>query len=276
MLPEVAGNPFLPASVLKSLRREFSGWMSDHITADMIRADNRARLKAFQDHYAAMRPAPGASFPDAAVIPRGKRLWALPAKGTAVVRAMDDSPSPREELLLPFFIRENRLDEVRRQLDGFIARGGKCVRITSVHHLELLKNRPGLTVKTCMPLPVCNSMAAEELASFGVALAQAWLELGRTELKELARKSPLPLEQYTYGRPVLLATHAGIPAEGKLTDARGNEFLLSRDHDLTLLTADCAMDVPKVRGMACVLADYRHADGTERKTRPFNFECGLS
>lgn len=273
---EVAENPFLPSSVLKSLRKEFSGWMAENITSDMIRADNRARLKAFQDHYAAMRPPQSASFPDAAIVPRGKHLHRTAAKGMAIVRGIGDSPSPREELLLPFFIRESRLSAVRGQIEEFIAKGGKCVRITSVHHLELLKGCPGLTVKTCMPLPVCNSMAAEELASFGTALAQAWLELGKTELEELARKSPLPLEQYTYGRPVLLATHADIPAEGKLTDARGNEFLISRDHDLTLLTADCAMDVPKVRGMVCVLADYRHADGTERKTRLFNFDCGLS
>jgi len=165
---------------------------------------------------------------------------------------------------------------VRRAIDGFVRKGGKCVRISSVHHLELLKGIPGLTVRTCMPLPVCNSMAAEELASRGVSQAQGWLELGKTELEELVRKSPLPLEQYCAGRPVLLATHAKIPAERSLTDARGNEFLIAKERDLTLLTAAHAMEVPRVRGFSSVLYDYRHANGNEKDTKQFNFECGLS
>jgi len=91
----VSGNPFLPASVLKSLRKEFTQWMAETITPDMIRADNRARLADFQAHYAAMHRVGGA-FPDSMILPRGKHPRNL-TKDMAVVREIQDAPSPHEE-----------------------------------------------------------------------------------------------------------------------------------------------------------------------------------
>lgn len=271
----VSGRPFLPASILKSLRKEFTLWFAENVSVDSIRADNERRLQDFLSHYHAMRmPDQPGPVRYAAIIPRGKRPRISPE--TVIVREIADSPSPHEELLLPFFIRENELPMIRKALDDFEKRGGKCVRISSLHHLKLMEAYPGLQIKTCMPLPVCNSIAAEELLAHGVSVVQAWLELGKNELEMLAVKSPLPLEQYRFGRPVLLATHARIPADGTLTDARGNVFRISRERDLTYLTGGQPMRLPHVRHFAAVLDDYRHADGSEQETEDFNFECGLS
>ena len=269
----VSDNPFLPASVLKSLRKEFNAFLLDNLTDDMVRADNAARLERFYTDYRALQPVHALAAVTAAV-PRGKRLD-LP-NGAVIAREIKDTPSPHEELILPFFIREKDLPEVRKALADFVKRGGKCVRITSLHHFELLKPYPGLTIKTCMPLPVCNSFAAAEVAAHGAQLLQAWLELGRSELQELAAKSPVPLEQYRFGRPVLLATHATIPAKGLLTDARGNAFQLHQERDLTLLTAEKTMSVPAVKNIAAAFYDYRFAEKSGKDPGLFNFECGLS
>ena len=274
----IADSPFLPASVLKALRKEFALWLEQNVSADDIAADNARRLQAFRDHHRTMH-GPSAAQPLrwSAIVPRGKHPE-LP-RDTAIIRVMKDDPSPREELLLPFFIREKDLATVRDAIGKYIRKGGSTVRITSVHHLALLKEYAGqIKIRTCMPLPVCNSMAAEELMSLGVSDAQAWIELGAKELEELAAKSPLPLEQYRFGRPVLLATHAVIPAQGVLTDARGNEFQLAEDGDLTLLTAGKIMEVPQVRGIAGAMADHRFADHKPGRNNAaiFNFDCGLS
>lgn len=274
----IADSPFLPASVLKALRKEFALWLEQNVSADDIAADNARRLQAFRDHHRTMH-GPSAAQPLrwSAIVPRGKHPE-LP-RDTAIIRVMKDDPSPREELLLPFFIREKDLATVRDAIGKYIRKGGSTVRITSVHHLSLLKEYAGqIKIRTCMPLPVCNSMAAEELMSLGVSDAQAWIELGAKELEELAAKSPLPLEQYRFGRPVLLATHAVIPAQGVLTDARGNEFQLAEDGDLTLLTAGKIMEVPQVRGIAGAMADHRFADHKPGRNNAaiFNFDCGLS
>lgn len=275
----ISDNPFLPASVLKNLRREFSRWMEENLLPKEIRAGTAERLKKFLAHHDALSaPADDRKrcFPDAVILPRGKKIR-LPS-GVSVVREISASPAPSEELLLPFFVREDRLPEVRKAIAVFAEKGGKTVRITSLHQLALLREYPQFEIKTCLPLPICNSIAAEELASLGVTLGQGWVELGKTELEELNLKSPLPLEQYRFGRPVLLSTHAGIPADGVLTDARGNAFRISHDGELTQLTALRVMSVPPVRGAVCAMFDYRHADPAEEKTADvgvFNFDCGL-
>ena len=269
----VSDNPFLPASILKGLRKEFNSFLNDHLTEDMIRSDNAARLQRFHMDYRSLQPSVSPAAITAAV-PRGKRLD-LP-NGAVIAREIKDTPSPHEELILPFFIREKDLADIKKALADFVKRGGKSVRITSLHHFELLKPYPALKIKTCMPLPVCNSFAAAEVASHGAELVQAWLELGRTELQELAAKSPVPLEQYRFGRPVLLATHATIPARGLLTDARGNAFRLHQENDLTLLTAEKTMSVPAIKNIAAAFYDYRFAERSGKDPGLFNFECGLS
>ena len=175
----VSDNPFLPASILKGLRKEFNSFLNDHLTEDMIRSDNAARLHRFHMDYRSLQPSVSPAAITAAV-PRGKRLD-LP-NGAVIAREIKDTPSPHEELILPFFIREKDLADIKKALADFVKRGGKSVRITSLHHFELLKPYSALKIKTCMPLPVSNSFAAAEVASHGAELVQAWLELGRAEL----------------------------------------------------------------------------------------------
>ncbi len=270
----ITENPFLPASVLKAVRKEFSVWVSEQISAEDVKKDNANRLAQFKKQYHEQQAPEIKEVQHSAIVPRGKKP-SLP-KQTVIIRAIKDTPSPHEELLLPFFIRENELASAETAIETFYRKGGRTVRITSVHHFALLKKYPDIKIRTCMPLPVCNSMTAAELKRLGAEMAQAWLELGKHELESLAEKSTLPLELYRYGCPVLLATHAKIPAEGTLTDARGNAFHLKHDGNLTLLTADKTMQIPMLKHFAAELSDYRYTDKNEKQPAVFNFECGLS
>ena len=281
---EVAGGFFLPASVLKSVRRELTAFAEDipaqerpDPAADSLRkllADYKqihsvperkpgtAAVEAFAS------PAELESVTERVILPRGVRP---PSPGMTVVRELADDPSPHEELLLPFYIPQKSLPDVAAALERFVKKGGKVVRVTSLQHFTLLKNYPGLTVRTGFPLPCCNSFAARELGRLGASSVQAWVELERAELEAFARKSPVPAEQFIFGRPVLLSTRATIQVKGDMQDARGNVFRVSHHGVLTQITADKVMGLPRVRGFAAYLTDLRDARADEPGEALFNF-----
>ncbi len=269
---EISGNPFLPASVLKGIRMEFRNWFSARFQADSLKLETEKRLAAYQK---AIRTGTGRQhrrLPDSVILPRGKKN---PFPETTVIREMEDQPSPHEELLLPFFIPETGIAAVRNAIGKFAAKGGKTVRITSLDQLTLLQEFPELKIRTCMPLPVCNSLAVRELKNLGVHDVQLWIELGKTELEQLTDYAVLPVEIYRYGRPVLLSTRAAIPAEGWMNDARGNGFHLQKKGFLTQVTAEKVFSIPGIRGAECGLCDLRDARPGEEKAARFNFEFGL-
>lgn len=269
---EIDGSFFLPASVMKSLRKEFFACLEREGRCGMLRADVQERLAAVVREIRSGRHVPANDVPrESAIVPRGKKA----PRGCAVVRELADDPSPHEELLLPFFIPETELERVRAGLAAFVKKGGRTVRISSLHHLELIRPYPGLIVRTCLPLPVCNSFAVNELKRLGVHSAQAWIELERGELDLLARRSALPVEQYCEGRPTLLATRASIPAEGSVSDARGNVFHLRKEGCLTLLTAEKIMSVPKLSSFDSHLIDLRGLSARDAEKGSFNFEYEL-
>ncbi|MBO4489963.1 MAG: U32 family peptidase [Lentisphaeria bacterium] len=270
----IEGNPFLPASVLKALRIEFREWIRDRFDP-AAEADHaiQTKLDAFRNalNAPAEKQRPAARIPDSVILPRGKKA---PAPGLTIIREMEDEPSPREELLLPFFVPETKLPEIRSAIRRFAEQGGKTVRITSLHHLALLKGSP-LKIRTCMPLPVCSRFAVRQLAELGVDGVQLWLELGKTELERLAAASDLPAEIYRYGRPVLLTTRAAIPAGEEITDVRGNVFQVRKSGGFTRLTAKKVFSIPDIPGADCSLTDLRNADWNESDTASFNFQFGL-
>ncbi len=271
----ISGNPFLPASVFKSLRKEALAVLEEQLDLTSAAQASAQALERFRNDYAAFRrPLFQEHFCDTALLPRGKHPAF--ARKTVLAREIGEKPAPSEELVLPFYLSENALKPVREAIRNYVERGGKTIRITSLHHFALLKDFPGITIKTCMPLPVCNSMAAAELKQRGVFLAQAWLELGKTELEDLLKKAPLPMEIYRYGRPVLLSTRAEIAAKGKMLDAHGDAFLVIQDGPLTQILAEKTMSIPDVRGAQACFYDLRHADLNAKDTARFNFDVSLS
>ena len=270
----VSENPFLPASVFKSLRHEFRDYLDAHGKTETAEEKSKKNLARFRRDYDSMHGKKyDRQWPDCAILPRGKHPE-FPEK-MRIVREIGSAPSPHEELLLPFFVNETSLDNVRNAIREYVGKGGKVIRISSLHHLALLKGLRNIVIKTCMPMPVCNSMAVQEAAQHGIALVQAWLELEKPELEAMIAKSVLPVELYRYGRPPLLSTRAEIAAEHRMSDLRGETFFVERDGLLTQIMAEKVMSIPSVRGAAAGLYDLRHANFNEKNTARFNFDFRL-
>lgn len=268
-------NPFLPASVFKSLRHEFLEWLEKNLPHDIAETESNRRLERFLQDYRSIQPASkDRAFRNCAILPKGMKT-SFPEK-TLIAREFGEAVSPHEELLLPFFVNEPMIPELVRTIEDYLKKGGKTIRISSLHHLELLKDRDGIAIVTNMPLPVCNSMAAEELRSRGVMMVQGWLELEKKELENLTEKSPLPVEIYCYGRPPLLSTRARISAEKSITDLRGEEFRIVRKGILTQILPGKVMEIPHVKAAAAYLYDFRNASQNEKKSVRFNFDTELN
>ena len=209
-----------------------------------------------------------------ALVPRG--LHPDLPHGCRIVREIADTPAPGEELLLPFYLDEFSLPKIKEQLHRWYEKGGRTVRISSLSHLALLREYPDLILKTCMPLPVCNSLTAAELAEYGVVLIQPSLELGASEWSELAEKSPLPCEIYRFGRPVLLSTRAELPVQGAMSDSKGEIFRVEKSGILTQVMSEKVMSVPVPPEADAEFLDYRHASGKEKNTARFNYDISLA
>ena len=270
----IEDNPFLPASVLKALRKQWEDEFLPGLTDGILDAAAENLQKFRRDYTAVPTQKHRGERLISALVPRGRHPE-LPA-GCRIVREITDSPAPHEELLLPFYLDEFSLPKIREQLRLWYEKGGRTVRIASLSHLPLLREYPDLMLKTCMPLPVCNSLAAAELAEHGISLVQASLELGAEEWRALARKSPLPCELYRFGRPVLLSTRAELPVHGIMTDAKGESFRVEKSGILTQVTAGKVMSVPVLPEAAAEFLDFRHADGGEKDTARFNYDISLA
>lgn len=271
---EVAENPFLPASVFKSLRHEFRDFLDSHLNPETARQESRKRFGQFKEEYDSLhKQKSDRKYMDCAIVPRGKHPDFT--EKMLIVREIDSPPSPQEELLLPFFVSETSLPQVREAIREYVGNGGGVIRISSLHHLALLKHIKGIRVKTCMPMPVCNSMAVLEASKHGIEMVQAWLELEKTELEAMIAKSVLPVEVYRYGRPPLLSTRAEIAVKNRMSDMRGDDFLVERNGILTQIMADKVMSIPPVRGADASLYDLRHANLNEKNTGRFNFDFSL-
>ncbi|MBO7147307.1 MAG: U32 family peptidase [Lentisphaeria bacterium] len=274
----ISENPFLPAAVLKELRKKWElDFLANYTDHPEQRLQKQAEtLEQFREEHKNLRTQcdSGNHFPNTALVPRGKHPK-LP-ENCRIARMIDADPAPGEELILPFYIHETGLKQVREAIHHYYNKGGRTIRLTSPGHIPLVREYPDLILKTGMPLPVCNSMAAAELKEHGVRLIQASLELGGTELKELIRCSPLPVEQYCFGRPVLLSTRAELPVKGKMTDAKGDGFRIRKQGILTQVLPEKVMSVPPLKEASARFYDYTDAENGEKNISRFNYDITLA
>ena len=177
------------------------------------------------------------------------------------------------EVILPDFCPEAKLDAVKRAIAAAYASGIRRFRITSLYGLELLREYSDIVRLVSTPLPVCNSFAVLELQRLGADRAMVHIELERPAVEALKSKSVLPLELYRLGRPALLTTRAKIPIEGAIHDQRGHEFEVRREplSGLTRLYARKVLSLPRLPGIYdyydLTNATWRTADADS-----FNFD----
>ncbi|MBS1370739.1 MAG: U32 family peptidase [Lentisphaeria bacterium] len=270
---EIDGSCFFPASELKALRREFWNEVKESLKPGSCFRESAVGLEKFRRAYLELRPA--CALPEhlpetVAMKPNG----AEPGNRKAVrACGVYDFNKLTNEVILPEFCPEEKLESVRRAIQGAAASGIKRFRVTSLYALAMLEKYRGAEIIASPPLPVSNSMAALELSRFGVTRVTAHLELEKESIEALRDKSVLPVELYRYGRPVLLITRAGIPAEGEFRDARGNGFVVRYDRrdGLTRLYPQKVHSVPRLPGVYDYY-DLQNAHWNSQETGTFNFE----
>ena len=269
---EIDGPLFLPQSILKTLRRDFWKWTETAMNPEQIRQLAEAKAEALKEHHRQLSKRTFPAVPPAVFLSPGD---VNPLPGSTAARELFPGLLPEEECILPFFTPETEIEELQKQLEQLIRNGIHVFRITSLSHLALLEQYGDLVLKTAPPLPVANSFAAEELRSLGVSAFHGHIELSRTDLEELREKAVLPMEQYVAGKPVLLATRAGLAKVKRLSEPHGESFLVERSSGLTVLRPEHPMRVEALPDMIPI-HDLRKPSGPENSPEEFNFSRGLA
>lgn len=265
----VDGSYFIRRDHLKALKRAVLEWLVREIPEQTVRVRSRARAEALIRAHDAISSVPDRVHTTAFVLP-----GAVPEGGfDAVAEELNASPDPARECILPFFTPETELPALTEQIGRAVRAGVRVFRATSLSHFHILKRFPGIVIRTAPPLPVANVFAAQELASLGAASVHAQIELGRCDAEELVRRSPVPVEIYCAGRPVLLATRAGVADVRSVSDVHGERFLVRKSGCLTLLYPAASMSIEPEIPCGRIF-DFRTAD-SETAVSEFNWGRGL-
>ncbi len=273
---KIDGAYFFPAAELKKVRRQFWDFVADNHCAAYNGDSGDEALERFRREYLAMIPAKISEKNPAATV-AVCHGGAHPAGNKDIQSESIYSLSKHAaEAILPEFCPEKRLAGLQKLIDRAIKDGIRRFRVTAPYGLELLRNYEGIAVTTSLSLPVSNSLAAAELANYGVGRVQAYPELEKTALEQLRDKSPLPVEVFRYGRPVLLVTRAKIAVDGELKDSRGACFLVHFDPNagLTYLRPGIAFSIPHLPGTYDYY-DLIASDWNEKTTSVFNFDTEM-
>ena len=209
----VEGAFFVPASLLKTLRREFWEWAAQRLRPENLRPELAEALYRF---YRDSRALPGEVPP----VPEGERM------------------------ILPGFTPEAELPALRKRLRAACDSGVRVFQIGALHGLELLREFPDVRIIAGFPLPVCNSEAVRELKCRGVCAVEPFAELDEEALAAFREKSPLPLVESDRSGAALLVTRLELPGSA-WTDGRGRRFRVVWGNGLSKLYAAEPVDFRK-------------------------------
>ncbi len=190
----VNGDLFVPASVIKAIRREFWRDVADRILPEVDRA--AVAMRRFSADYEAQ-------------------------KGCAFA-------APQEPIQARFygFLPEGK---VAAEHERFVAaqKSGKCIAVEGLHALNWLAPSSG-KVFARFPIAVTNSFTAQLLCDLGVAATEAAPELPSRERENLAQKSPIPL--LPLRKVPLLVTRLPL-IEGVWHDAAHHVFVVKQNEE---------------------------------------------
>ena len=272
----IDGSYFLPAAVLKQIRREFWDMIHDEVNPATVSdaGDSAAALDRFRQDYLTMPryqlPPDGKLVETVAMKPDG----AQPADRRAI-RAdnLFDVNKLTQEAILPEFCPEHKLASVAKAIANAYNMGIRRFRVTALYALSMLKDYNDIFITASAPLPVCNSVCARELQQFNVSRVCAHVDMTADDIHALRDHSPLEVECFRLGRPALLITRAQIPFDGAFNDARGNKFELrfERSSGLSRIFPVKVMSIPRIPGVYDFY-DLRNAHWKNSDTDTFNFD----
>lgn len=268
---------FLPLSEMKVLRRDFWQWLHQHISVEML-ADSTGGLMAFYEHCQ-QRFSGRKTVLDTLKNGRVQETYLLsndadlPPKGHVICRSIFTYNKMTDEVVLPAFCSELRLDSLKRRIERAYNDGIRRFRVTSLYGLALVRELADIQVNVSFPLPVCNSMAVELLEEWGVSRAQLWVELEQRDKRAILERTNLPLEVWRFGRIPLLETRAKVSVNGDLRDAHQGRYRVEEDRAAGIwrLYPAEVLKEQKITG-TYDFYDYTSAHPGNRQNRPFNVE----
>jgi len=274
------GEYFVPGSVLKQIRKAFWSWLESELSVDDIRLGQPGLMKFYEDYKKfdldedAELNIYDPSYERQTDVYFTKPESHLPKKKFDVCRSIFSYDKKTSEVALPFFCCEDRLDKLQSHIDRAYESGIRRFRVTSLYQFDLLAKYSDLKLAVSHPFPITNSLAVRVLdEDFGVAKAQAWVELDKHSINRLVMASPIKIEIYRYGRIPLLITRADIPYEGRISDSRKNQFVIVKDRfsKFNYLYAKEVMIIPKVNNSENYY-DLTNASWGAKDVSTFNFE----
>lgn len=273
---QIDGEYFIPAGILKTARRDFWNYLKSNLDVDEIYSGSESGVHRFKSDYQKMSPAP--------IEPTAQHKTIAVTQNNAntvdhnAIYAADifNMTKIATEAILPEFCAEGQLEKLANAIKQAYSRGIRRFRVSALFGLELLKNYQDIVVTAGGALPLCNSFGAIELQRFRVAKILGHCELESTALKALAAHSPLPVELYRFGAPLLLITRAAIQVEGVFRDARGQEFIAKYDKttQLTRVYPVKTVALPHLPGLLDFY-DFRNSAPDNKTVSEFNFNSCL-
>ncbi len=274
---KLGGGLFVPAAILKELRRAAWAEIKGSISPDSLFQTGAEGLGKFALDYKKMHPFvyEQDNIPETVAVKPNGVLPGNPKARTAT--SVFDVNKSTYQAILPEFTPENRLDGLKKAIKLAYQNGIRSFRVQSLFEMPLLKDYADIEIVAADPLPVCNSMAVMELQRMGATKIQAHAELDKTALENLRDHSVLPVEIYRLGRLPLLVTRAEIPVEGNIKDARTNEFSVRYDKRsmLTRVYPVKVISIPRIAGTADFY-DLTNANWKNAEESTFNYELALN
>ncbi len=193
---QVDGDFFVPASALKTLRRQFWESVSPQLDPDTAKRAAAAALGPFFQAWWGTA---------------GSEEIADPRNGAAVI---------------PAFVPEGDVVRWQQQIRQWYQNGIRRFVAAGLHSFEFLRGYPGVEIIGAFPLPAANSEAVRLLAEIGCVAAEMAPELESGARQKLLAKSPIPL--YQGDDPPLLVTRIDLKP-GMWHDSRGAAFRVVAD-----------------------------------------------
>lgn len=241
-------NFFMPSSVLKKLRQTFWHMVSEKLFPMLPNTSQRV-IQQFDMDQAQNKVPPQQSF-------------------NIMLNCENElfSEIHAESKILPFFIPETAIEEVKSRVKNVYESGVKTFFVTRIEHLELFHDLglKDLTLYALYPLAVCNRWAIELLACLGVQFVCVHLELSKNDVELLRDVTSFPLFQHENGRLVVASSRAEIPVIGAISDGVETYEVLSPDRwGVTHLLSKESCEMVLVEGCGfCV--DLRFGRGQGR------------
>lgn len=242
---DLAPNLFIPAALLKCARKSF--W--EAVESSLTPTECNPFLIPLSDFAAESLEKINSpeSLPYTAVFDEKGKSKA----GEIFVQLLNDAGEGMEALV-PFFIPETQITEVKRAIQAAQKRGVRIFRTGSLSSAALVREALGkvpFELRAVFPLPAANRQALRFLAEEHFVSAMLWPELDLSDLTALAESTPLPVEIYAEGSLPLLVTRASVPSGKTFSDPTGNWRVIPPDSQgLTRILSEESLRMPEIAG----------------------------